>query len=108
MPKQNKGAVMQATIDRLREQLRERDGVLAAERQRAERLSQDVSNGSRQVAEKVAVIAARDEIIRQKDGQISAVAAERDRIMRLVDQFTSLEIHAIAAPGNTPRDLRRA
>lgn len=55
----------------------------------------------------------KDETIRLRDLKIAEVQSERDRLVRMVDQFTSISITPLGATvglsdnGNLPRNLRK-
>lgn len=65
------------------------------------------------IADKNLVITRRDETIQQRDSQINHMIRERDTIVRIVDQFTSIQITPLGTTTNnlgtnqsTPAELR--
>jgi len=69
---------------------------------------------SKIIADKVAAIAARDEKLRDQATLTAIATAERDRLVRIIDQFTSVTITPHMVPMgvlrdsvNLPQQLRR-
>lgn len=56
-------------------------------------------------ADRLAVITQKDEIIGLRNVKINDLTAERDRLIRMVDQFTSVSINQLG--GNSPKELRK-
>lgn len=86
---------------------------LVQEKSRADRLQGQLDQAAKRAADLMASIAQRDQTIQDKDKRLVDAVAERDRILRIVDQFTSISIVPLGsaqglAAGNMPKDLRKA
>lgn len=74
---------------------------------RNRRISESHDHQADAIRDKNAGIAARDDVIRQKEQRINELIAERNMIVRLVDQFTSVKITEMSDNNNSPKNLRR-
>lgn len=89
---------------------RERDkyvNELAVARDRAERLDKEVSRLSQRIADNDQRYERTTRELEDHRNRSRQLMEERDRILRLVDQFTSMNISSVASSGaNSPADLR--
>lgn len=77
------------------------------------RLKEQSDQKDRRDDDRMKTLMAKDETIRLRDQKIGEVQLERDRLIRMVDQFTSISITplgtnvSLADNGNLPRNLRK-
>lgn len=69
------------------------------------RLKEQLDQKDKRDNDRLMTLQAKDEYIRAKDTKIAEVTAERDRLVRVIDQFTSISITPLGA--NLPGQLRR-
>lgn len=75
------------------------------ERQR-NRLDEETKRNATVIADLRSTVARKDEIIQTKNETITALQGERDRILRVVDQLTSVSITSLGGTTSEPRALR--
>lgn len=87
--------------------------ALEQEKGRSDRLKQELDLSSKRDADRLAAMAQKDDSISIAAERLAEARAERDRLVRMVDQFTSVSIipHganlALANVMNMPGQLRR-
>lgn len=77
---------------------------LQQERESVVRLRQGLDLASKRDADRLTAIAKNEETIQLLRTKTVDLVSERDRLIRMVDQFTSVSINVL---GNTPKELRK-
>lgn len=85
---------------------------LKAEQFKSQNLKSELDQAAKRDSDRLATISAREQVIASKEVKIADLVAERDRLIRMVDQFTSISIiphGARVEPGaaNLPATLRK-
>lgn len=100
--------LLKEAYERVRSTNRVADERIAHLQGQVTRLTNEATRSAQVIADKDKAVAARDETIKQMERRIANVEAERDRIVRIIDQFTSIEVSQISTvTGNSPKELRR-